>query len=200
MLCANVHTRKRGKVSKMSESKHKIDAVIEALNQRTHECVGMTATIYLQENMCPEFENRKESVKETLEKQKAPSQPSICKSRRSNRSRKTEFVKAAVYAAQKSVDLEYFEKKQKLQAELKLLQLQKEKEKTVRKGKVTLELESDSSQCSSSSKASVGSKDNIDRYMKSMKDDIPQGLHASVTEPLSAGLNPEQLDVTPGIC
>ena len=47
----------------------------------------------------------------------------------------------AVYSAHKAVDLEYFEKEQKLEVELKLLQLQKEQEKAVRKPKVTLELE-----------------------------------------------------------
>ena len=35
------------------------DAVLVALNNLTHEYVGMTATISLQEDLCPEFEERK---------------------------------------------------------------------------------------------------------------------------------------------
>ena len=87
------------------------DAVLEALNHLTHEYSGMTATISLQEDLCPEFEDRKKATNETLAQiqdhidaiespvkadatyaentlQKAPSQPSICKSRRSHRSHK----------------------------------------------------------------------------------------------------------------
>ena len=131
------------------------DAVLEALNHVTHEYVGMTATISLQGDLCPEFEDRKKATNETLVQiqdhidaitspvkeeplLKTPSKRGTCKSRRSS---KANYVEAAVNSAQKAVDLEYFEKEQKLQAELKLLQLQKEQEKAVRKPKVTLELE-----------------------------------------------------------
>ena len=43
------------------------DAVLVALNNLTHEYVGMTATISLQEDLCPEFEERKKTVNVTLE-------------------------------------------------------------------------------------------------------------------------------------
>ena len=192
------------------------DAVLVALNNLTHEYVGMTATISLQEDLCPEFEDRKKAVNETLEKiqdcideiqspvkadtakadeplLKATSKRSTCKSKRFS---KATYVEAAVYSAQKAVDLEYFEKEQKLQAELRLLQLQKEQEKAVRKAKVTLELESDYSQSSGSSEQAVRSRDNVARYMKSINDEPPQGLPVPATEPQGARLNPEKLDST----
>ena len=50
-------------------------------------------------------------------------------------SSKAEYMEAAVNSAQKAVDLEYFEKEQKLLAELKLLQLQKEQKKQIEKSR-----------------------------------------------------------------
>ena len=77
-------------------------------------------------------------------------------------------MKAAVDQAQRAADLEFFEKEQKLKAELKRLQLQKAQKVADSKVKVAFELESNSSHSSDSivydhKDDTSRSRNNIDR-------------------------------------